>query len=678
MTKKHSIEVIKQSIEKALLAILKEKNIEGISLPINESPSKSGFGDYCIPVFSLAKELKKAPKEIAKEIASIFPKLELFEKVTSEGGFVNIKLNRSYCSCLILSEILEKDDFYQSSNQKGKKIIIEHTSANPNGPIHIGNFRGSVIGDTYANILKALGAKVQTNFYVDDLGHQIPVLVLGYDFYKKYSNIPTDAKIDHFLGRIYGITHTMYDIQRFKKELREKYDLRLGLSPYWFGKEEEEKLENFSHSLITKQVKQQLLKRFSFLYNVQLDIYHRFKDIYRTIKDAFEKEEIDLVEKVLLMNKQYVLEKTETVNKIRGTCEDALRGQKEELAIMGITHNHYDWESTLQWSGAVEEIVTTLESKGFLIKDGKARLFNANKAANLEGARKHLNLKPSYEVPNPILINSNGESLYPLRDIAYSLKKADDYQADYVYNVIGKGQELTQIQVNLAVRAIGREDVANKMEHLNYEFIELKGAISNMSARRLQYITPLELLEKTEKAILSSFLEQRDYTPKEKKKIARIVAVGAIKYSIIARGLLKKMVFDPMEVISLKDNTSPFIQYAYARSQNILAKKQSFKWTKSKNSNLETLKEDEEWQLILLLMQFPIIVQKAGDEIKPELLCNYLFDVATLFNKFYDSHRVLDAPTEKQIIARLGLTMATGKVLEHGLELLNIDSPKKM
>ena len=176
---------------------------------------------------------------------------------------------------------------------------------------------------------------------------------------------------------------------------------------------------------------------------------------------------------------------------------------------------------------------------------------------------------------------------------------------------------------------------------------------------------------------MNSFLKERDYPQKEKEEIAMLVAVGAIKYSIIAIGLMRKMIFNPQEVISLSNNTSTFIQYAYARSQNILAKT-DFKWTKAKASVLKRLVENEEWNLILELAKLPRIIQTAAEQIKPELVCNYLFEVANLFNKFYDNHRVLDAPDEKLIIARLALTYTVGFILTTGLQLIGIESPKRM
>ncbi|MFW9924944.1 MAG: arginine--tRNA ligase, partial [Candidatus Thorarchaeota archaeon] len=478
--------IIIQQLTSTLKDVLENLKLSGEPM-IQEISKKIGYGDYCAPIFQIAGQNKRNPKELALQIAEKFPKLDYLSNVSSEGGFVNFTLNRPYWSKFILSTIMKNPLYYKSDKFLGKKILIEHTSANPNGPIHIGNFRGSVIGDVYARLLKSIGADVITNFYIDDLGHQIPVLVIGYELYKKYHEIPKTVKIDHFLGEIYGITHTIYDIQRLKKELNDKYSIIIGKEQNWLEKSDIQELkENISEKNLPDEEQQEYLKQIEFFFSIQTDIYKRFKDLYTKIKEAIDKEKTDLPFEVPNLNRRYMEKEERAVELVRKTCEDAIRGQKEELEKMGIKHDNFDWEADLQWSGEVTKVLKKLEKNEFIIKEGKARIFDANKAAELDNAREYLSLKKDYEIPKAILITSTGDSLYLLRDIAYSIKKVDHYKVDKVYNVIGKQQELTQRQLNLAVRAVGRPDVANKLWHLNYEYMELKGALTTMSARRLQ------------------------------------------------------------------------------------------------------------------------------------------------------------------------------------------------
>jgi len=647
--------------------VIKKLGLKG-EATIQEVTKKSTLSDFCAPVFKLAKANGKNPIELAKQIASEMPQDILYLEVKAEGGFVNFKLNRQQCSREILMHILREPAFYKSKLYHKQRIMVEHTSANPNGPIHIGNFRGSIIGDTYARILKAVGAEVKTHFYVDDLGHQIPVVVIGYQQLNKHKKVKPKEKIDHFLGKIYGIT----------QELKEKYQFIIPGTPYWLTKEELIALDSKeAKERIPIQELNEYQKNFKFIFEIQEDIYRRFPALYDDLLESIQKDKLDLPTIIPELNRKYIQQEKEAVAIVRSTCQKVIDGQKEELALFNIFLDQFDWEGELQWSGKVDFVLKQLEQEGYLIKDGKARIFDANKAASLEGARSYLKLKEDYEVPKAILVTSTGDSLYLLRDIAYSIDKINRYKMDRVFNVIGKPQELTQKHLNLALRALGRKDIADRIIHLNYEYMELKGALTRMSARRLQYITPLELFQRTKAAVMKNFLQGRDYPQEEKEEIAAIIAKGAIKYSIIAVGLMKKMIFNPEEVISLNANTATFIQYAYVRTQNILIKT-DFQVEKIQSKALGTLQEEEEWQLILRLAKFPKVIQMAAEQIKPELVCNYLYDLANLYNKFYDTHRVLDASTTALRSARLALTFATGYILSKGLALLGIDSPKRM
>ena len=670
------LKIINDLLLSLLTETLQKLKLKG-EAKVQETTAKDTPSDLCTPVFQLAKLNNKNPIELAKEIAKNLQKNEIINRAFAEGGFVNYELNRGSCGKIILEKILSNENFYFSDFYKNKKIIVEHTSANPRGPLHIGNLRGSIIGDSYANILRTVGANVKTHYYVDDLGQQIPVLAIGYELLKKHNKIKTRLKIDIFLGRIYGIMYTFYDIQKLKQELL-KYNITFGKSDYWLELNDKSVLESSkSKQKIPSEKYQEFLKKFDFILKIQTNIHKRFTKLYGLLKSIIEKEKIDLPFAVLDLNHRYMSKEKDAVRIIKSTCEDVIRGHIEELKLMGITHDVFDWEAELQWSGQVSIVLENLKKNNFLIIDNKAHIFDSNKAADLNGAIEYLKLKKTYEVPKAILINSNGDSLYLLRDIAYAIKKVDYYKSDKVFNVIGKDQELPQCQLNLALRALGRSDAANKMQHINYELISLKGSTTKMSARRLQLITPLELFEKTKEAVLNSFIKERNYTEDEKQEIARVVAIGAVKYSVIAIGLTKKLVFDPEEVVSLNNNTSAFIQYAYARSQNILLKT-DFKWDVSKNSAFNRMLEDEEWTLLLNLAKFPQIIQSVVEQIKPELICNYLFELANSFNKFYDNCRVLDAPTKELIFTRLAITYCAGLVLSRGLKLLAIESPKKM
>jgi len=157
-----------------------------------------GMGEFAFPCFSLAPLLKKSPMDIAKEIAANIPKNNWITTVEAKGGYVNFFIDTKCLTAATLQSILEKKDTYGYLPKKGKKVIIEHTSANPNGPLHVGRARNPIIGDTLVRIFKAAGYDVESQFYLDDMGKQVAILAWGVNNID-HRNIPAseNKKADH-------------------------------------------------------------------------------------------------------------------------------------------------------------------------------------------------------------------------------------------------------------------------------------------------------------------------------------------------------------------------------------------------------------------------------------------------------------------------------------------------
>jgi arginyl-tRNA synthetase len=148
-------------------------------LPMEIPPE--GMGDFAFPCFQLAKELKKSPADIAKELADKIPAGEFFEKVEASGPYVNFHIEVRLLTDTTVRSILSWREDYGTHELSSKTIILEHTSANPNGPLHVGRARNPIIGDTLARILRRCGYEVTTEFYVDDMGKQQITMTWGAD-----------------------------------------------------------------------------------------------------------------------------------------------------------------------------------------------------------------------------------------------------------------------------------------------------------------------------------------------------------------------------------------------------------------------------------------------------------------------------------------------------------------
>lgn len=174
---KFKIEIISQ-----LTDVLSATNLE---IKLEECPEE--MGDFAFPCFLLAPILKKSPVEIAQDLSKKTKKRKWISKVEARGGYVNFFIDDDLLIKETLNNILKLKENYGHLEKKDKKVIIEHTSANPNGPLHVGRARNPIIGDTLVRIFIASGYQVESQFYLDDMGKQVAILTWGLNNKDKFS-----------------------------------------------------------------------------------------------------------------------------------------------------------------------------------------------------------------------------------------------------------------------------------------------------------------------------------------------------------------------------------------------------------------------------------------------------------------------------------------------------------
>ena len=164
-----------------------------------EEPPNPELGDVASSVsFQLAKGLKKSPMDITEELLSVIVTPDIFKKIDSKGPYINFFADYNKFSKIVLDSV---NDDYGKLKDKNIKIILEHTSANPNGPLHIGHIRNSIIGDSLARVLRSAGYNVETQYYVNDMGRQIAMIVWG--IYNLEYDMDPVGKLDHEIGKLY-------------------------------------------------------------------------------------------------------------------------------------------------------------------------------------------------------------------------------------------------------------------------------------------------------------------------------------------------------------------------------------------------------------------------------------------------------------------------------------------
>jgi len=216
----YPLDEVKKEIISAIEKVLLDLNYRSdIKL---ESPPEE-FGDFAFPCFSLSPIAKKSPNDIANIIAQKIQKTKWIEKVQVNGAYVNFTIDKNNLKVYTIKSIIEKQKNYGYLQKKNKKVIIEHTSANPNGPLHVGRARNPIIGDTIVRIFKAAGYNVESQFYLDDMGKQVAILVWGVNNIKSNEIIKsTSDKPDHkTVGFYQKATQLMKDDENISKQISE-------------------------------------------------------------------------------------------------------------------------------------------------------------------------------------------------------------------------------------------------------------------------------------------------------------------------------------------------------------------------------------------------------------------------------------------------------------------------
>lgn len=209
-----------------------------------EEPPNPNLGDVASSVsFQLAKQLKRSPMDITDDILAVIKIPEIFKKVDAKGPYINFFADYDKFSKIVLNSV--KED-YGKLEDKNWKIILEHTSANPNGPLHIGHIRNSIIGDSLTRVLKSAGYEVETQYYVNDMGRQIAMIVWG--IYNLDYEIDPEGKLDHEIGKLYF---------QVNEELRAKPNLKVEVSVILkrYEKGDDKELEELFEDVVKKCLK---------------------------------------------------------------------------------------------------------------------------------------------------------------------------------------------------------------------------------------------------------------------------------------------------------------------------------------------------------------------------------------------------------------------------------------
>lgn len=276
-----------------------------------------------------------------------------------------------------------------------------------------------------------------------------------------------------------------------------------------------------------------------------------------------------------------------------------------------------------------------------------------------------------YGMPNIILLRSDGTGLYVTSDLGLTFEKFRKYKLDKSIWVVSSQQILYFKQLFKIFELMGYK-WSKYCHHFSYETVRLPEG--KMSSREGRAIILDEVIDKIVTLAYAEVAKRNPDMSEEKKlKIAEQIGIGALKYAIVRIEPQNQITFDWKQMLSLEGNTGPYIQYSHTRCIGILKKAGEFK-------KVYSFKEINAYEknLIKKISEFPEVVTQAADEMRPHLICNYVYDLATVFNSFYQKVPVLKVENGRQRNFRLTLVDVTKNILQKCLNLIGVETPEKM
>jgi arginyl-tRNA synthetase len=274
-----------------------------------------------------------------------------------------------------------------------------------------------------------------------------------------------------------------------------------------------------------------------------------------------------------------------------------------------------------------------------------------------------------------LVLRSDGTSVYMTQDMGTAQLKYNDFRMDKSIYVVGNEQDY-HFKVLFGILKRLQKPGADGLYHLSYGMVDLpSGKMKSREGTVVDADDLIDEMEQTAKEQTEARGKLDGFSDVEKAQLFQTIGMGALKYFLLKVDPKKRLLFNPDESVDFDGHTGPFIQYTHARIRSVL--RRAANQTTVLSGQYQTLAAEER-DLIVLLLQFPQVIQQSAEGYNPALIANYIYEVAKIFNKFYHEHSILTADGDTARDFRLELSAATGKVINRGMKLLGIAVPERM
>lgn len=394
-------------------------------------------------------------------------------------------------------------------------------------------------------------------------------------------------------------------------------------------------------------------------------------------KEAYEADPIGELERI------YVLFSDEA--KKDPTLEDVARNELRKLQ-MGDEQNNKLWKEFIEIS--LKEYNKVYDRLGVKFDHYFGESFYNDLMPNVLEELKEKNIAKEDQgalvvffeedkLPPALVQKKDGSFLYATSDLATIKFRKNELNVDKAVYVTDERQQNHFKQVFEISEMLGAPYNYEK-SHVYFGIMRFGDGMI-FSSRSGNIIRLVDLLDEAKKQVKSVIDEKNPNIPEdEKEKIAEIVGTGAIKYFDLSQNRTSDILFTWDKVLSFEGNTGPYLQYTYARIQSILRKLKEENISVENNDIILDDMFDIERELAVALLRFPQTVVKSYETYRPNIIADYLFDTAKLFNNFYNSKSILKETDKKVMDARILLAQKTASILKQGLNLLGIETVDRM
>jgi arginyl-tRNA synthetase len=580
------------------------------------------LADFAFPCHAFASEAQEAPVEIAEKLEEALPPTDEM-RAEAQGPYLNFTVEPEALVETTLDSIRSRTDEYGHLPDRDERVLVEHTSANPTGPLHVGRARNPLLADSIVRLVRAAGHDVVAEYYVNDMGRQAATLVWG------AKNVDL-ADATFALEDDDGETTFTYGLL---DEPRDGGSKRV-LEP---GPADDGKLDH-------------LLVRYYQAANHALELH----------EDGEALPDRDPEAEIAELIQAFEDQDEATATEFRQVVTWAMGGIRSTLADANVHFDNVAFESELVHDGSVEDVLERLQ---------------ALDACKTEEGAVYLDMEElgvDTDKPQMFLTRDDGTTLYGTRDVAYHFDKLQ--RADELVDVLGEDHKLHAQEIQAAMQALG-EDV--RLDVVFYNFVSLpEGSMSTRSGR-VVYLD--DLLEEARYRALEEVRERRgdDLSEDRMQEIADVVGPAALRFNVVDVQSEKPIEFRWEKALNFEGSTAPFVQYSHARTCGILEKadREPGETDEIAPGHLD---HDSEVQLARQLAQLPDLVRECAADRKVHPVTAYAVETAQAFNDFYRDCPVLDAGSPELREARLALVDATRQALANALDLLGIEAPRSM